>query len=185
MSSDPTYVAQLERAHDGMLIAGVPEGISARRFAPERGRGKYLLATETEATVSISRAETNVINYCSTPGKRRGRGASVFRTRRKDAWRRDQIGASEVYYDLVRADRPLTEIISEVVRIHAPCTHVPYHERIDDGYPNFVNNDHCLLSARATLESRRDAVLSGFHAADGANYLVHPVGTRHLESKAE
>jgi hypothetical protein len=65
---------------------------------------------------------------------------------------RDQIGASEVYYDLVRADRPLTEIISEAVRIHAPYTHVPYHERIDDGYPNFVNNDHCLLSARATLD---------------------------------
>jgi hypothetical protein len=28
---------------------------------------------------------------------------------------------------------------------------VPYHERLDDGYVNFVNNDHCLLSARAAL----------------------------------
>ena len=28
---------------------------------------------------------------------------------------------------------------------------MPYHERIDDGFVNFVNNDHCLLSARATL----------------------------------
>jgi len=65
---------------------------------------------------------------------------------------RDQVGASEVYYDLVRAGRPLTEILSEAVRIHAPYTHVPYHERIDDGYPNFVNNDHCLLSARASLD---------------------------------
>ncbi len=64
---------------------------------------------------------------------------------------RDQVGASEVFYDLVRAGRPLNEIIAEGVRIHAPYTHVPYHERIDDGYPNFVNNDHCLLSARATL----------------------------------
>jgi hypothetical protein len=64
---------------------------------------------------------------------------------------RDQVGASEVYYDLVRAGRPLNEIVAEGVRIHAPYTHVPYHERIDDGYPNFVNNDHCLLSARATL----------------------------------
>ncbi len=62
---------------------------------------------------------------------------------------RDQIGASEAYYDIVRAGRPLSEIIGEAVRIHAPYTHVPYHERIDDGYPNFVNNDHCLLSARA------------------------------------
>src|SRR5271154_6042423 len=64
---------------------------------------------------------------------------------------RDQKGASDVYYDLVRAGRPMTEIIAEGVRIHAPYTHVPYHERIDDGYVNFVNNDHCLLSARASL----------------------------------
>src|SRR5487761_2270378 len=64
---------------------------------------------------------------------------------------RDQVGASQVFYDLVRAGRPLNEIIAEGVRIHAPYTHVPYHERIDDGYPNFVNNDHCLLSARATV----------------------------------
>jgi hypothetical protein len=64
---------------------------------------------------------------------------------------RDQVGASNVYYDLIRAGRPLNEIIAEGVRIHAPYTHVPYHERIDDGYPNFVNNDHCLLSARATI----------------------------------
>src|SRR5271169_5538529 len=68
---------------------------------------------------------------------------------------RDQVGASEVYYDLVRAGRPLTEIVAEGVRVHAPFTHVPYHERIDDGYPNFVNNDHCLLSARATLNLTR------------------------------
>jgi hypothetical protein len=64
---------------------------------------------------------------------------------------RDQVGASQVYYELVRTGRPLNEIIAEGVRIHAPYTHVPYHERIDDGYPNFVNNDHCLLSARATI----------------------------------
>src|SRR4051794_206717 len=68
---------------------------------------------------------------------------------------RDQKGASDVYYDLIRAGRPLTEIIAEGVRIHAPYTHVPYHERIDDGYPNFVNNDHCLLSARATINLNR------------------------------
>jgi len=68
---------------------------------------------------------------------------------------RDQEGASEVYYDLVRQRRPMTEIIGEAVRIHAPYTHVPYHERIDDGYVNFVNNDHCLLSARAATQLTR------------------------------
>src|SRR5829696_8539149 len=68
---------------------------------------------------------------------------------------RDQKGASEVYYDLVRQRRPMQEIIGEAVRIHAPYTHVPYHERIDDGYVNFVNNDHCLLSARAAINLAR------------------------------
>src|SRR2546422_11685716 len=64
---------------------------------------------------------------------------------------RDQIGASAVYYDLVRAERPRAEIVRETVRIHAPYTHVPYHQRIDDGFVRFVNNDHCLLSARTSL----------------------------------
>jgi hypothetical protein len=68
---------------------------------------------------------------------------------------RDQVGASAAYYDLLRAGRSLNEIIAEAVRIHAPYTHVPYHERFDDGYPNFVNNDHCLLSARAALNLAR------------------------------
>ncbi|MBN9486059.1 MAG: hypothetical protein J0H44_02500 [Alphaproteobacteria bacterium] len=64
---------------------------------------------------------------------------------------RDQKGASEIYYKLAKEGRPLPEMLREAVRIHAPYTHVPYHERIDDGYVNFVNNDHCLLSARTTL----------------------------------
>ncbi len=68
---------------------------------------------------------------------------------------RDQIGASETYYELLRAGRPMAEIIAEGVRIHAPYTHVPYHERMDDGFPNFVNNDHCLLSARASVNLQR------------------------------
>ena len=63
---------------------------------------------------------------------------------------RDQVGASEAYYGLVKSGRPLPEIVNAGVRIHAPLTHVPYHERIDKGFVNFVNNDHCLLSARAT-----------------------------------
>jgi len=64
---------------------------------------------------------------------------------------RDQVGASQVFYDLARAGRPATEILAETVRIHAPYTHVPYHQRIDDGFVRFVNNDHCLLSARTSL----------------------------------
>lgn len=64
---------------------------------------------------------------------------------------RDQVAASEVFYDLVRAGRTNEEILRETVRIHAPFTHVPYHQRIDGGVVRFVNNDHCLLSARASL----------------------------------
>ena len=68
---------------------------------------------------------------------------------------RDQIGAGTVFYDLVRAGRPRTEILRETVRIHAPYTHVPYHQRIDNGFVRFVNNDHCLLSARTSLNLPR------------------------------
>jgi hypothetical protein len=64
---------------------------------------------------------------------------------------RDQIGAASVFYDLVRAGRKATEILHETVRIHAPYTHVPYHQRVDGGFFRFVNNDHCLLSARTSL----------------------------------
>jgi hypothetical protein len=81
----------------------------------------------------------------------RGDAAALYEKLEDRCLMRDQVGASAVYYDLVRAGRPLNEIVAEGVRIHAPYTHVPYHERIDDGYPNFVNNDHCLLSARATI----------------------------------
>lgn len=63
---------------------------------------------------------------------------------------RDQVGAARVYYDLVKAGRPVPEMLGEMVRIHAPYTHVPYHQRLDGGVPRFVNNDHCLLSARAS-----------------------------------
>ncbi len=64
---------------------------------------------------------------------------------------RDQIGAAGVLYGLFKQGRPLTEITSETVRIHAPYTHVPYHQRLDDGVVKFVNNDHCLLSERVGL----------------------------------
>src|ERR1700736_6520690 len=64
---------------------------------------------------------------------------------------RDQFAASEVFFELVKEGRPLAELLHETVRIHGPYTHVPYHQRLDEGVVKFVNNDHCLLSARATL----------------------------------
>src|SRR5437899_4985388 len=64
---------------------------------------------------------------------------------------RDQKSASDVLYRLMKQGRPLTEITRETVRIHAPYTHVPYHQRLDDGIVKFVNNDHCFLSERVGL----------------------------------
>src|SRR3712207_8646662 len=68
---------------------------------------------------------------------------------------RDQVAASEVFYDLVKQGRPVPELVRETVRIHAPYTHVPFHQRIDDGDIRFVNNDHCLLSMRAALHLQK------------------------------
>ena len=74
---------------------------------------------------------------------------------------RDQVGATQVFYDLVRAERPLAEIVRETIRIHAPYTQVPYHQRIDNGFVRFVNNDHCLLSSRTSV--RLPAFLPASH----------------------
>jgi hypothetical protein len=76
--------------------------------------------------------------------------ASTYARLEERVLARDQVGASEVYFDLVKAGRPVAEIAGELVRIHAPYTHVPFHQRLDDGIPKFVNNDHCLLSIRAS-----------------------------------
>ena len=64
---------------------------------------------------------------------------------------RDQLGASQALYELLKQKRTVREITRETVRIHAPYTHVPYHQRLDDGVVKFVNNDHCLLSERVGL----------------------------------
>src|SRR4051794_37335404 len=68
---------------------------------------------------------------------------------------RDQVGASQVFYDLVKAGRPVPELVRETVHIHAPYTHVPFHQRQDSGEMRFVNNDHCLLSMRAALQLKK------------------------------
>ena len=85
----------------------------------------------------------------------RQEAAGLYRELEDRLLARDQVGGSRVYYELLRAGRPLSEITAEAVRIHAPYTHVPYHQRIDDGFPNFVNNDHCLLSARAAVNLQK------------------------------
>ncbi len=67
---------------------------------------------------------------------------------------RDQVGASDIFYDIVKSGRSDAEMVGEIVRIHAPYTHVPYHQRLDDGVVRFVNNDHCLLSSRVAMRLR-------------------------------
>ncbi|MCC6178276.1 MAG: hypothetical protein IT305_23475 [Chloroflexi bacterium] len=80
---------------------------------------------------------------------------SVYERLEERVLSRDQIGASEIFYDLVRDGRPIPELVRETVRIHAPYTHVPFHQRNDSGDIRFVNNDHCLLSMRAALQLQR------------------------------
>src|SRR5262245_64085024 len=84
------------------------------------------------------------------PGTR-ARPTSAYARLEERILSRDQRGASKVFFQLVKDRRPLAELLREAVRIHGPYTHVPYHQRLDDGVVKFVNNDHCLLSARATL----------------------------------
>ena len=106
-------------------------------------------------------------------GKSRDDAGALYAALAERVLARDQMGASAVYYDLLRTGRPLTEMLAEAVRIHAPFTHVPYHERIDDGFVNFVNNDHCLLSARATLHltTMLDGTLAGLPMAQTIWYI--------------
>src|SRR5215471_21291141 len=86
-----------------------------------------------------------------TPPDARGRPADAYARLEERILARDQVGAAGVFFELARDGRPLLEVLHETVRIHAPYTHVPFHQRLDDGQVKFVNNDHCLLSARATL----------------------------------
>ncbi|MHB8576803.1 MAG: hypothetical protein ACYDCQ_15890 [Dehalococcoidia bacterium] len=87
----------------------------------------------------------------ATASRPAGKTAQAYARLEERVIARDQVGAGEVFYGLVQEGRPPLELLGEFVRIHAPYTQVPYHQRLDDGLVKFVNNDHCLLSARAGL----------------------------------
>ncbi|MYI83442.1 MAG: hypothetical protein F4056_09230, partial [Chloroflexi bacterium] len=89
------------------------------------------------------------------------RTAAMYAALEEGIISRDQEKASDVLYDLIRAGRPLDELLLETVRIHGPYTQAPFHQRLDDGFVRFVNNDHCLLSGRLAL--RMPEVLSKQH----------------------
>ena len=89
---------------------------------------------------------------------------------------RDQRAAADVFVELARAGRPLAEMLHETVRIHAPYTHVPFHQRLDDGLVKFVNNDHCLLSARATLRMTELLPSAYAHLPMGQTIWYLPTG---------
>ncbi|HTI81402.1 MAG TPA: hypothetical protein VL614_13215 [Acetobacteraceae bacterium] len=73
----------------------------------------------------------------------------------------DQVGFGEAFNELARgtgAGGPAAEREPRRgVRIHAPFTDVPYHERIDDGYPNFVNNELNSACASSTMHAQVSA----------------------------
>ncbi len=68
---------------------------------------------------------------------------------------RDQHATRQTLLDLLEAGRDPVEILSETVRTHGPYTNVPYHQRVDGGVMRFVNNDHCMLSSRTSLNLPR------------------------------
>ena len=55
-----------------------------------------------------------------------------------------------LYYDLVRAERPLSEIVREPPA-STPRTRMYRTPADRQRFVRFVNNDHCLLSSRASL----------------------------------
>jgi hypothetical protein len=106
----------------------------------------------------------------------RNRPADTYARLEERILARDQQGAAEVFVELAQDGRPLPEVLHAAVRIHAPYTHVPFHQRLDDGLVKFVNNDHCLLSARATLRLT-DLMPTGYrHVPMGQTIWYLPTG---------
>ena len=89
---------------------------------------------------------------------------------------RDQTRTQTAYYALLRDGERNEDIVSRSVAIHAPYTHVPYHQRIDHGIFRFVNNDHCLLSERAAIRMQ-EYLPEPYHALPTAQTLWYlPLG---------
>ena len=111
-----------------------------------------------------------------------GNGTATLYAKLQDRYlARDQVGATGVFHELVKAGRPLAEIARETVRVHAPYTHVPYHQRIDRGFVRFVNNDHCLLSTRASLFLPAYVAPELAYLPHGPDGLVRADGARPVE----
>ncbi|MBV9582693.1 MAG: hypothetical protein JO057_29255 [Chloroflexi bacterium] len=90
-----------------------------------------------------------------TPADVRGNSNEPYARLEERLLARDQRGAADELFTLAQNGRTVPELLYQAVRIHAPYTHVPFHQRLDDGLVKFVNNDHCLLSARATVRLTR------------------------------
>src|SRR5258707_6761138 len=99
----------------GGVAAGALAGVLLIPFRPRRA------ASPSGSTQEFSRMPNDVQAAISNAPK----PEALYGKLEDRILARDQKGASEVYYELVRERRPLKEIIAEGVRIHAPYTHVP------------------------------------------------------------
>src|ERR1700674_149745 len=159
------------------------------RFTRQAGQGRYAKAlSHFSRQCDIMRRKlldqgTIAMSLAAAVDAQSPSARALYDTLEDRILARDQVGASQTYYDLVRSGRPLTEMLREAVRIHGPYTHVPYHQRIDNGFVNFVNNDHCLLSARATLHLSKwlPAEAAGLPMAQTIWYI--PTGLDILDQK--
>ena len=85
-----------------------------------------------------------------TPADVRGRSNDAYARSKSASWRATSAAPpTSSTTSPARAGRSPSCCIRRCASTR-PYTHVPFHQRLDDGLVKFVNNDHCLLSARAT-----------------------------------
>src|SRR5579884_3296692 len=90
-------------------------------------------AARLRRILQLPNVRSTAMATMTTPATTDREAARAYQSLEERILARDQVGASEVFYRLVQDGRPLPELLRETVRIHAPYTHVPYHQRLDDG----------------------------------------------------
>jgi hypothetical protein len=83
---------------------------------------------------------------------------SLYSAMEEGIFTRDQVTASNALYQLIRAERPLTEMLQETVRIHAPYTQGdgdPIEAALDDleEIPSSLGNQSAQPDDVAIAES--------------------------------
>lgn len=65
---------------------------------------------------------------------------------------RDQPRTSEVFLNLIRDGRSMSDALSLVTEAEAPFVQVPNHIDVRDGQITLINNDHTILGLRTSAD---------------------------------